>query len=73
MNATLVLVGRSWCHLCEDMAQALRALGVPFTEVDVDSDPRLESLYDEDVPVLLKDGVELCRHRLTPEAIARLR
>jgi len=55
------------------MAQALRALGVPFTEVDVDSDPRLESLYDEDVPVLLKDGVELCRHRLTPEAIARLR
>jgi len=55
------------------MAVALRALGVVFAEVDVDADPRLEQIYGEDIPVLLRDGVEVCRHRLTPEAIEKLR
>ena len=55
------------------MAQALRSLGVEFEEIDVDSDPRLDELYGENVPVLLKDGAELCRHRLNPEAISKLR
>jgi hypothetical protein len=55
------------------MAAALRALGVDFEEVDVDADPRLDELYGENVPVLLKGDIELCRHRLTPEAVAKLR
>jgi glutaredoxin len=55
------------------MARALRSLGVDFEEVDVDSDPRLDELYGEDVPVLTRDGIEVCRHRLTPEAIGKLR
>lgn len=55
------------------MAQALRDLHIDFEEVDVDSDPRLDELYGADVPVLLKDGAEICRHRLTPEAIRKLR
>jgi hypothetical protein len=54
------------------MAAALRALHVGFTEIDVDSDPRLDELYGENVPVLLKDGEEICRHRLTAEAIEKL-
>ena len=55
------------------MAGALRRLGVEFEEIDVDSDPRLDELYGADVPVLQKeDGTELCRHRLTPEAIRSL-
>ena len=54
------------------MAAALRALGVAVTEVDIAADPRLEDLYGEHLPVLFKDGVEVCRHRLTPEAIAKL-
>jgi thioredoxin reductase (NADPH) len=32
--------------------------------IDVDFDATLESLYGEDVPVLLHGGRELCRHRL---------
>jgi glutaredoxin len=55
------------------MAQALRSLGVEFEEIDVDSDPRLDELYGENVPVLLKDGTEVCRHRLSPGAISKLR
>jgi glutaredoxin len=54
------------------MAVALRSLGVDFTEIDVDADPVLDDLYGENVPVLLKDGKEVCRHRLTPEAIKKL-
>jgi Glutaredoxin-like domain (DUF836) len=54
------------------MAQRLRALGVAFDQVDVDSDPELRLKYGRDVPVLVfKDLV--CMHRLTPEAIAKLR
>ena len=67
------MYGRAYCHLCEEMAQALRSLGVEFEEIDVDSDPRLDELYGADVPVLqTHDGTELCRHRLTPEAIRQL-
>jgi len=55
------------------MAAALRRLGVDFEEIDVDSDPRLDERYGADVPVLqMEDGKELCRHRLTPEAIRQL-
>ena len=55
------------------MAQALRRLGVELEEIDVDSDPKLDELFGADVPVLQReDGTELCRHRLTPEAIRQL-
>jgi len=54
------------------MAAELRALGVSFEEIDVDSDPELRLKYGRDVPVLVfKDLVY--QHRLTPEAIAKLR
>ena len=73
MRGKVRLYGRAYCHLCEEMADALRRLGVEFEEIDVDSDPRLDELYGADVPVLqTEDGKELCRHRLTPEAILRL-
>ena len=55
------------------MATVLRALGVEFEEVDVDSDPQLDERYGADVPVLQReDGSEICRHRLTPEALRQL-
>ncbi len=73
MNFRVKLYGRRYCHLCEEMASALRALGVEFEEIDVDADPRLDELYGENVPVLFSGEREVCRHRLTPEAIAKLK
>ena len=56
------------------MAQALRSLGVEFAEIDVDSNPGLDELYGEHVPVLVDaQGNEICRYRLDPEAIRKLR
>ena len=54
------------------MAAGLRALGIDFEEVDVDADPHLRLKYGRDVPVLVFKDVVL-KHRLTPEAIAKLR
>lgn len=54
------------------MAAQLRSLGVDFEEIDVDSDPQLRLSYGRDVPVLVLRDI-VVRHRLTPEAIAKLR
>jgi len=63
-----VLYGRAWCHLCEEMRAALAPLaaaaGARLDVIDVDSDPELQARYDELVPVLLCDGIELCHYRL---------
>jgi hypothetical protein len=68
----LVLYSRTWCHLCEEMAILLRARGVPFTEVDVDSDPALEARWGMLVPVLADaQGVEICHYHLDDAALQR--
>lgn len=66
--APLTLYGRAWCHLCDDMRAALEPLlaefGAQVQVIDVDSDAVLEARYNERVPVLLCDGVELCHYHL---------
>lgn len=64
----LVLVSRSYCHLCQDMEAAVAPLalefGVGLKVLDVDADAELEARYDELVPVLLHGGNELCHYFL---------
>ena len=78
MPARLILYGRTYCHLCEEMAAALEdlraPLGIMFTVVDVDADPALEARYGELVPVLTDaEGLEICHYVLDPAALrARL-
>ncbi|WP_144108921.1 glutaredoxin family protein [Paraburkholderia sp. BCC1886] len=68
MAAPLTLYGRAWCHLCDDMRAALEPLlaefGVQVDIVDIDADPQLEARYNDWVPVLVCDGVELCHYHL---------
>ncbi|WP_414444294.1 glutaredoxin family protein [Burkholderia sp. 22PA0106] len=67
------LYGRGWCHLCDDLRAALAPVATEFqvavTYVDIDADPALVARYDEDVPVLLLDGTEVCRHRFDAVAV----
>ncbi len=69
----LRLYGRTYCHLCDDMTVAIKALQVEFEfdlEVfDVDADPSLEAAYDELVPVLVAEGRELCHYHLDEPAV----
>jgi len=69
----LTLLTRAYCHLCDEMRDALepvaRASGATVEEVDVDSQPALEARWGEHVPVLLAGERELCRHRLDRAAL----
>jgi thioredoxin reductase (NADPH) len=64
----LTLYGRSYCHLCHDMAAALAPLrtefGFAIHLVDVDADSALASSYGDKVPLLMHGEVELCHHFL---------
>ncbi len=65
-----ILYSRSYCHLCDDMLNALRVLETDFSftveVLDVDTDPGLIERYDELVPVLVgkKSGnmEQLCHY-----------
>lgn len=58
----MMLLIRPGCHLCDWAREALErvraATGVPWAEVDVETDPELERDYGGRVPVLLLDGRE---------------
>lgn len=62
----LVLYGRAWCHLCDDMLAALEPVlaefGATVDVLDIDADPVLEARFNELVPVLMCDGIELCHY-----------
>ncbi|MFO1324063.1 MAG: glutaredoxin family protein [Burkholderiales bacterium] len=73
----LTLLSRGYCHLCEEMRDALAPLAERFhatvVEIDVDAFPELEATYGDRVPMLLlgtpAEGVELCRYRLDAKAV----
>lgn len=60
----LTLMFRPYCHLCHDMLEALK----PFQKkyrfelaiIDIDEFPELEKKYNELVPVLLHQDIEIC-------------
>jgi hypothetical protein len=71
------LLVRAYCHLCDDMRDALRPLataaGAAITEIDVDGDAAIEERFGDLVPVLLLgsvDGIELCHYRLDAARVA---
>jgi glutaredoxin len=74
LTQQLTVYTRRGCHLCSDMMQALERLrpelGFQLLDVDIDSDPGLQSRYDTRVPVLAAGEVEICYYFLEE---ARLR
>ena len=73
----LTLLTRAYCHLCDEMRDALHPLitgrGVELIEIDVDAEPALEERFGDLVPVLIdgepRGGRELCHHRLDRGAV----
>ena len=72
------LYSRSYCHLCEDMLNALLALQTDAVRfevdvIDVDADTALVERFDELVPVLFGAGepAELCHYFLDQDAVLR--
>ncbi len=69
----LALFMRQGCHLCEDMEQLLTELlpanSYALKRIDIDDDPELKAQFNEWVPVLMHEGVEICHHFLDLEAV----
>ncbi|OYO29946.1 glutaredoxin family protein [Janthinobacterium sp. PC23-8] len=74
------LYSRSYCHLCQDMFDALqglqtaaRSFTVEVIDIDTSPDPALLVRFDELVPVLYGDLAqpELCHYFLDEAAVRR--
>lgn len=66
---TLTLYSKPGCHLCEEVRAFLDELqpdyGFALEEIDITSNQQLFAQYRHDIPVLLKDGDEIARGRIS--------
>lgn len=75
----LTLLSRAYCHLCDEMEVAVRAVigATPLRVIDVDAPEHaaLEACFGDAVPVLFEGdaqtGRELSRYRLDAARLAR--
>ena len=67
----VVLYHADGCHLCERARGVLEESGVPFDEVDITGDARLETEYREWLPVVEVDGERAFVYFVDPEALRR--
>jgi len=74
----LTLLVRAYCHLCDEMQEALAAVATatPVDVIDVDAPAHaaLEASWGDAVPVLFAGAPspanELCRYRLDPARVS---
>jgi thiol-disulfide isomerase/thioredoxin len=75
------LYSRSYCHLCQDMLDALmrlqtpgRPISVDVIDIDTSDDASLVARFDELVPVLYADlaAPELCHYFLDEAKVLEL-
>ena len=66
---------RSGCHLCDEAKQVVesvrRRAAFDYEELDIDSDPQLRQLYNEEVPVIAIDGKKAFKYRVTPAELLK--
>ena len=70
----LRVLSRNWCHLCDELLDALAPIAAEHNArievIDVDSDDRLEVRWGELVPVVLtEDQQHLCHYHLDERAV----
>jgi len=69
----LTLYGKPGCHLCEELRRLIDKLQLEFRlqveEVDIRQDAALYAAYRHAIPVLLVDGVEVGRGRVSEEEL----
>jgi glutaredoxin len=69
----LIMYGRSGCHLCDDMREALEScrdeldFSLEFRDIDARSD--WQRRYGERIPVLFSGESEICHYYLDRQAL----
>ena len=75
MIPRVTLYTRVGCHLCDDVKQVLtaarRRAAFELEEVDIDADPDLRALYNEEVPVVTINGRKAFKYHVAPAAFLR--
>ncbi len=70
----LTVLFRPYCSLCHDMLAQLKPFqeqhGFTINVIDVDDNDRLLAKYDELVPVLLHNDVEICHWHLDEQGLS---
>jgi glutaredoxin len=65
----VTLYTRAGCHLCDDAKREIEAARAradfDYDERDIDADPELRRLYNEEVPVIAIDGRKAFKYKLT--------
>jgi glutaredoxin len=68
----VILYTRAGCHLCDEARDLLIRHGLQPESVDIDADAELRERYDTCVPVVVIDGVERFRGRVSEVLLRRL-
>jgi glutaredoxin len=66
---------RRGCHLCDEAKHVIESVrqraAFDYEEFDIDSDPQLRQLYNEEVPVIAIDGKKAFKYRVTPAELLK--
>ena len=64
----VTLYTRSGCCLCDDakrvIAEARKQTAFDYQELDIDTDPELRRLYNDQIPVIAINGVKAFQYKL---------
>lgn len=71
----ITLYTRKGCCLCDDAKRVIRAarerVRFDLDEVDIDADPKLEKLYNDEVPVIAINGTKAFKYRVSVDELIR--
>ena len=74
-NPAVTLYTRQGCCLCDDAKRSLVLAGrqavFQLEEIDIDSDPQLRTLYNDEVPVIAINGSKAFKYRVTVDELLR--
>ena len=75
MKLEFIIYSRPGCHLCDVMKDELEAMAVAKTGtiklVDIDNDTNLTKRFNDQIPVLFVDDVEICHYKLNKKKLLR--
>jgi hypothetical protein len=71
----LTIYSRPGCHLCDEMkavvGRVAQTIPLSLNEVDISTDPELETRYGLEIPVLFVEGKKAAKYRIREEELAR--
>jgi glutaredoxin len=71
-----IIYSRQGCHLCEVMKDELEAMDLVQTRsikvVDIDTDHVLAKRFNDLIPVLFVNDVEVCHYKLNKKKLLRV-